>query len=261
MSYARTGSPLAILLASSGLFLGAACGAVDPAGPLELTQADGTTVAGSFVHGQTMVVFEASSDDGQTARLHLDIDGRLLDAELDLDGTLVEDGALDLRAEDKEALIGLRDAFGEAHPELVLTTLHGRFLNRHTDMIADAPTGYRFGERRVDVRDKVRSNTTYDDSEYTTCLYPGSWYTAYYDAGNGGTQWKWTRQANSGECLGRCGAGCNLFDDDIMLDCFEHDTCVDHFGGSVLGDSPNCGDEFDHAVAEYVVTYGAWCPY
>jgi hypothetical protein len=45
-----------------------------------------------------------------------------------------------------------------------------------------------------------------------------------------------------------------------MLDCFEHDTCVDHFGGSVFGDSPNCGDEFNHAAAEYAATFGAWCP-
>lgn len=228
---------------------------------LGLTALDDQRIAGVLEHDGTVVGFDARADDARHARLHLTIDGVALDASLDLRGVLDQDSdgvVLDARA--KAALVALRDALGREHPFLVQGTLHGRFLARHADWLADAPTGYRVERQHVDVIDRLAQHTTNDDSVYGTCLVAGRWYTAYYDAGNGGTQWAWNRQANSGSCLGRCGAGCNIFDTDLMLDCFEHDTCVDHFGGSVLGDNPNCGDEFNHAALEYVVTYGAWCP-
>ena len=42
-------------------------------------------------------------------------------------------------------------------------------------------------------------------------------------------------------------------------DCFDHDTCLDHLGGSALGDNPDCGDEFDHAMDDCFASYGADC--
>jgi hypothetical protein len=228
---------------------------------LEISTMDDTRVAGRFEHGDTVIGFDSTSLVQRRAALHLDIDGAAIDVELDVRGTLHQDGyQATLDADQLAALVALRDAVNLEEPDLVLGTLHGKFLSRHADWLGDAPAGHTFDVQDVDVADRVVGQSTNDDSIYNTCLSAGLWYTAYYDAGNGGQQWQWTRQANSGSCLGRCGAGCNIFDTDLMLDCFEHDTCVDHFGGSSLGDSPNCGDEFNHAMSEYVVTYGAWCP-
>lgn len=227
---------------------------------LEITSATPTSVSGTFTHGDSLVVFESASSDQRFATLHLEVNGIVLDAEMDVAGTLNEEGNFGaLQPADQAALIGLRDALGVEHPELVASTLQGTFLSRHADWIAEAPIDYAFGHRTIDVKDRI--GTTNNDDPYTTCLWPGSNYYAYYDAGNGGTQWQWYRTANSGNCLGRCGAGCNILDDDIMLDCFEHDTCLDHFGGSSLGGNSNCGDEYDHAVSEYLLTMGAFCPY
>lgn len=249
------------LLVSS--FVLGAC-AVEPdaeRSSLAITTHDGTRIAGTFQHDGALVAFDSVSLDQRRATLRLELDGAVIDAELDVRGTFHQDGnGTELGAGELATLLALRDAVNETAPEAVLGTLQGKFLSRHADWLADAPVGHRLDLQDVDVVDRVVANTTNDDSVYNTCLVAGLWYTAYYDQGNGGTQWQWTRQANSGSCLGRCGAGCNIFDTDLMLDCFEHDSCVDHLGGSVMGGNPNCGDEFNHAVNEYIVTYGAWCP-
>lgn len=268
------------LFTSLGVFaiaagLGAGCIADAPANrSLELSKLDSATIAGTLVTDRSTVRFESTSDDQRKVKLHLDVNGAAMDFSYDVDGTLTEDGGRNLLyGEDLTALLELRDAINFHHPKAVQGTLQGLFLSRHADWLADAPDGYAVETRTVDVSHKlaqrqrdeakggISANSTHDDDANTTCLRPGLVYTAYFDAGNGGTQWTWNRTANSGSCLGRCGAGCNIFDTDLMLDCFEHDTCVDHFGGSVLGDSPNCGDEFNHAVVEYTVTLGAWCPF
>jgi hypothetical protein len=257
MSFVRSTLCLGLVLAGC-----AAEDEADAAGPLRITQLDDSTIAGSFEHGASLVRFESSSVDQQHVRLVLDVDGKTIEASYDMVGILDEDGHLNaFDADDRAALVALRDAVQTEHAEVVIGSLQGMFLTRHADWIADAPDGYTFGLRMVDVQDRLQDRTTHDDDKDTTCLWPGAWYYAYYDQGNGGAQWQWLRQANSGSCLGRCGAGCNWFDDDIMLDCFEHDSCVDHLGGSTGGGNSNCGDEYDHAVAEYIVTYAAWCPY
>jgi hypothetical protein len=258
---------LFITVAGLGLGLGAGCASEMPRSrPLELTQLDGAIIAGSMVTDESKVTFMSSSSDQRVAVLHLEVNGAALDFTYDSEGMLTEDGHHNvLHAADRTALVQLRDAINGEYPEVVQGSLQGRFLSRHADWLADAPLEYTVETRTVDFRDKISrrkvANSTHDDDANTTCLRPGVTYTAFYDAGNGGAQWSWARVANSGSCLGRCGAGCNIFDTDLMLDCFEHDTCVDHFGGSVLADSPNCGDEFNHAVAEYAVTLGAWCPF
>lgn len=248
------------LIVAVGIGLLGACGVDDTGSTLELAS-DGTRIAGWFEHDGAAVRFESSSIDQRRASLRLELDGAVIEADLDVSGRFHQEGhGAVLDAPALATLLALRDAVNETHPELVLGTLQGKFLSRHADWLADAPVGHVLDEQIIDVEDQVLERTTNDDSIYGTCLVAGAWYTAYYDQGNGGTQWAWTRQANSGSCLGRCGAGCNWLDTDLMLDCFEHDTCVDHFGGSTLGGNPNCGDEFNHAAAEYVVTYGAWCP-
>lgn len=251
---------LAMFVAAAGLGVG--CTSDLPTGSLELSRLDNTTIAGTLVTDESVVIFESESLDQRLVALHLDVNGAAMDFTYNVDGVLTEDGHRAVLApKDLTALLDLRDAMNSQYTGVVTDSLQGMFLSRHADWLADAPAGYTVETRTVDVQDKVVANTTNDDSANTTCLRPGYNYTAYYDAGNGGAQWQWTRTANSGSCLGRCGAGCNFLDTDLMLDCFEHDTCLDHFGGSSLGGNTNCGDEFNHAVTEYTVTMGAWCPY
>jgi hypothetical protein len=249
-------------LVAVSLVLGACVGepGSDPSS-LQIWTKDATRVSGQFDRGDSVVRFESTSLDQRRATLHLEINDAVIDTTIDLQGTLHQDGHATVLGEDELAtLLALRDAVQTDEPDLVRGTLQGKFLARHADWLADAPVDHELDVQDVDVADRMAPQTTEDDSIYNTCLVAGYWYTAYYDAGNNGQQWMWTRQANSGSCLGRCGAGCNWFDHDLMLDCFEHDTCLDHFGGSSLGDNANCGDEFNHAMSEYVVTYGAWCP-
>ena len=262
-SYAL-GSWLSSFVVAAGF--GAGCTSDDASGPLEVTQLDDTTIAGSLVTDKSVISFESVSDDQRSVALQLDINGSAMRFTYDVRGTLTEDGGMTvLRADDLTALLELRDAINREHPELVQSSLQGMFLSRHADWLADAPNGYTVDTRIVESRNKVAKDgitkTTDDDNEFSTCLVPGLTYRAWYDEGGTGQRWMWDRVAGSGSCVGRCGSGCNFFDTDLMLDCFEHDSCVDHLGGSGLGDNPNCGDEFRHAAKEYVVTLGDWCPF
>jgi len=251
---------LAFFLSIGALSLGACASDEVSSGSLEITQLDDRAIVGSLVTDESVISFESTSDDQNLVALHLDVNGAAMDFTFEMNGTLTEDGRGNtLAPEDLRALLDLRDAINDTYPDYVTGTLQGTFLSRHADWLADAPVDYLVETREV-VSEKV-ANTTNDDSSSNTCLRPGTTYTAYYDAGNGGAQWQWNRVANSGSCLGRCGAGCNILDTDLMLDCFEHDSCVDHFGGSSLSGNTNCGDEFNHAVGEYTVTMGAWCPF
>lgn len=101
-----------------------------------------------------------------------------------------------------------------------------------------------------------------DDGALCMCPYGGGgWWWAWYDTTRYPYQLDWLRQKGSDtpECTGRCGAGCNFFDKEAFWDCFEHDTCLDHVGGSILGDNSNCGDEFNHAADDYIISYGWGC--
>jgi len=100
--------------------------------------------------------------------------------------------------------------------------------------------------------------------EGATCMCPYSGSTprySNYDKDTDGSVWRWNRKYGSAstDCRGRCGVGCNSFDQEAFKDCFDHDSCVDHLGGSSFSDNPNCGDEFSHAADDYVVSYGWSC--
>lgn len=100
--------------------------------------------------------------------------------------------------------------------------------------------------------------------EGTTCLpdYTRGYVTsANYKKDTDGTVWVWNRKYGSAstECRGRCGMGCNFLDKEAFKDCFDHDSCVDHLGGTSIG-GDNCGIEFDHAADDYIASYGWFCP-
>jgi hypothetical protein len=104
--------------------------------------------------------------------------------------------------------------------------------------------------------------------EGTTCMCPYSGTTpreSVYDArrpSDGAVvnlSWFLRYGSATPDCLGRCGPGCNFLDREAFKDCFDHDVCLTHVGGSVLGDNPNCGDEFNNAADDYVASYGWFC--
>ena len=111
--------------------------------PLQLTHNDANLIEGSFVHAGSVVTFDSRVVGPEHALLHLDVNGVTLTADLDLaGGAFTQDGGLGaLYADDVAALIGLRDAIGATHPELI-DTLHGKLLVRHADRMAEAPVGW-----------------------------------------------------------------------------------------------------------------------
>ena len=155
-----------------------------------------------------------------------------------------------------------------------------RVLLRMLEYYSQAPADYTMGRREQVVAPPANSksrthlmsndkNESTDSNELmyygedgTQCLCPGNYETAYFTGvkGRKTTYWTWYYQVGANSCTGRCGIGCNWFDNDYMVDCFEHDLCVTHFGGSSLGDNKHCGDEFYDAADDYIVTYGAYCP-
>ncbi|RMH42357.1 MAG: hypothetical protein D6689_08415 [Deltaproteobacteria bacterium] len=240
--------------------------------PLNIQILDDTTIAGTFVHGSTVVEFVSQSPDQQYGTLSLSINGANIDVEIDLaNGTYQEDGYLNaLYAPELEALAALRDAVQEAHPDLVLQTLQGKLLARHADRLAEAPAGFTFDHRVVDLAAARASARAVDRADAdgcggdgATCL-PGTdgWAYAVFDQGDDGTCWWWWRQYGEHEerCRGRCGEGCNhWFDDDYTWDCLDHDWCVYYFGGSSGSGNSNCGDEYWEAADDYALTYGPYC--
>lgn len=96
-----------------------------------------------------------------------------------------------------------------------------------------------------------------------TCMCPygnGGFKTSYYDD-QYGSKYAWVRKygQDSVSCAGRCGAGCNSADKEAFLDCFDHDSCVSHLGGSVVDFGGNCGDEIVRALDDYLASYGYCC--
>eukprot|EP00457_Paulinella_chromatophora_P008024 gb/GEZN01008051.1/.p1 GENE.gb/GEZN01008051.1/~~gb/GEZN01008051.1/.p1 ORF type:complete len:355 (+),score=26.61 gb/GEZN01008051.1/:78-1142(+) len=99
-----------------------------------------------------------------------------------------------------------------------------------------------------------------DDGALCMCPYGGgSIWTASYDIDAGDYSWGRYHGSDSNQCTGRCGAGCSVMDQQAFQDCFDHDSCVDHVGGSALRGNPDCGNEFDHAADDYLASYGFRC--
>ncbi len=232
---------------------------------------DATAISGTLVYAGSIIEFRSESVDQQRATLHLDVNGAELDVVLDLAAqTFTDDGHLNaLDAEDLAALVALRDAVSEARPDL-LETLQGKLLVRHADRMAEAPVGLTLDRHVVDMAAAAAADRVQDRADADGCGGDGAnclagtngWDYAVYDPGSNGTcVWTWAQYGeNQANCSGRCGAGCNhWFDDDYTWDCFDHDRCVDHYGGSTLSGNANCGDEFWDASDDYALTYGAWC--
>jgi len=98
-----------------------------------------------------------------------------------------------------------------------------------------------------------------EKDEGITCLNKGSTVKAIYDKGSNGTVIQTNIKVGNGykggECMGRCGGGCDKWwaASAWAKDCLDHDICiVDQNGKNDLANDTNCGDEFVHAADDYV---------
>jgi hypothetical protein len=243
--------------------------APEPGTPLEIETLDGTAVAGSFVNAGSLVAFRAESIDQQIATVHLDVNGVAFDARLDTTTrAYTEDGHLGaFYDEDLAALLALRDAFATELPDEITGTLQGRLLVKLADRLSEAPAGMTFDRRDIVVAENAgrvqdRADADGCGGDGSACLWgENGWDYAVFDwADNGTCYWQWAQYGNdASECQGRCGAGCSWWDHDYTWDCFDHDRCVDSWGGSTGSGNANCGDEFWDAADDWVVTVGSWC--
>lgn len=242
---------------------------------LQMTVVDDTTIAGSFDHAGSLIVFHSRSADQKNVELRLEINGAIMEFHVLIGESMTQDGRNNaLYAEDQAALMALADAVGNAYPEQVGNTLQGKFLVRHAGYLAWAPAGMTHGVKVTDVAASSevsdRGSTCWSsdcgskNNDGTTCLARNRVYRAHYDQGSSGAEWYWNRTVWSGNCLGRCGPGCAAWyssDNDAMQDCFDHDSCSDHLngGGGTGPTDSDCGDEFWHADGDYIKTLINYC--
>ncbi len=236
--------------------------------PLEISVNNDTTFAGSFTHAGSVIEFSVRSEGEQHAILSLEVNGAQVNVNLDLAArTFSQDGHLNaLYEDDLAALLALRDAVEEQYPDLVTNTLRGKLLARHADFLAEAPVGQTLDVRHVNMQtaavaltDRAGADGCGDDG--VRCLHGTDGYTnAKYDPGSNGTcVWTYARYGKKApHCNGRCGSGCSWWDHNYTQDCFDHDKCLDAYGGNNYPSNPNCGDEFNDAIDDYAVTYDPW---
>jgi hypothetical protein len=247
-----------------------ACGS-SSSSSLEVTRS-ANLVEGTFEATDTLVSFRSETTDQLRGVVHLNLDGVEITHTLDLSENVYEEDGGYGRLEQRHllGLIQLRDALIAQQPDLVTNQFEGRILMRYADRMAEAPTGYEMHARRVTaspatIRLEARPLSADADgcgSDGVKCLKGKngtSW--VYFDEGNGsaGTCFGSNSSYGGSNCTGRCGAGCNILDGDRTWDCFDHDKCLDQFGGSILGGNSNCGDEFDEAADDYIATMGSLC--
>jgi hypothetical protein len=265
-SSVRTGMRVTRLAISALWIASAACAAASPEppgplAPLELELA-GHALHGSFRGAEVPIAFSATLMTPDRASLVLTLPQLTLDVELDRAArTLIEDPHGDMLGKaDQAAMIALSDVLEAEHPELH-DHLHGALLVRMLDRFAEAPTGLALERHETSYTPRAPAPSLvagcFDDG--VQCL-PGTRGTtwAVYDDAAGSCTWQPTSYGGTG-CPGRCGAGCNWFDNDYTWDCLDHDRCVGAYGGSVLSDNPHCGDEFWEAADDYIATMGALC--
>jgi cysteine-rich repeat protein len=239
-------------------WLGAGCVDAPAAAPVEegltLDLAD-DSVQGTFGFEGKVVEFHAwTRDDGKRAAVDLEIDGKLLTIELDFESQhLVEDAHGEtFELGDRAVLLALRDAVAEKMPE-VIDTLHGKLLVKAADRYAEVPVGRSLARREVGFSLDVfpRYKTTGGcGGDGVTCL-SGTSGSSYAVFSSGSTCNAEPVSYGDSVCRGRCGMGCNWFDNDYTWDCLDHDVCLDH--------QNDCADEFTDAADDWAATMAPLC--
>jgi cysteine-rich repeat protein len=224
---------------------------VDPAGDLQINVAD-TTVDGTFLKDGRLVQFHATSEAQQTV-VAFDIDGIPLEITVDFAGhVLIEDphGSW-FDFPHRALLLGLRDAIGAKRPDAT-NTMQGTFLAKAADRFAEVPIGRPMPRNVIPLTSgtvpiPVQSGCGGDG---VSCL-PGTSGSSWAVFAASGTCQASNTQYGDSVCRGRCGMGCNWFDNDYTWDCLDHDVCLDF--------SNDCDDEFTEAADDWVATTAPLC--
>jgi len=104
------------------------------------------------------------------------------------------------------------------------------------------------------------------------CLAPGNRHQVNYDLGRTGRVIRrnatvgadWSRNGRDDRCVGRCGANCFGAPSTSRMyteDCLEHDICSASENASDGARDSNCGDEFDNAVGDTILSLSNICRY
>jgi hypothetical protein len=237
----------------------AACGdGLEPPPPGLAPTVAPSAIDGTFSANTLVVAFHASSSaGGRRATLALDIGGKTLDVAVDLDThVLSEDtGTSTFDFADRAALLALRDTAAAEHPEWS-ETLHGNLLLKTADRYAEVPIGHPLA-RHVSTFSLPRATGTKSEDlasacgdDGVTCL-PGTSGTSYAVFSIGDTCYAARTPYGDSVCRGRCGIGCNPFDQDYTWDCLDHDVCLDY--------SSDCSDEFAEAADDWIATLAPLC--
>jgi cysteine-rich repeat protein len=223
----------------------------DDQGDLELS-IQPTSIDGTFAYRGRVVGFHSeSSDGGARALIQLDVDGLPLDIAIDFEEeTLMEDAHDSVFGlEHRGLLLALRDAVAEHYP-MVLDTLHGKALVKTADRYAEVPLDLPLAPRHITLVPEVDAVVSGCGDDGVTCLSgtSGSSYAIFFAAGICDAR---STAYGDSQCRGRCGMGCNWFDNDYTWDCLDHDVCLDY--------SNQCDEEFNEAADDWVATLAPLC--
>jgi cysteine-rich repeat protein len=253
MSLKAGANGCAWLLVCLGPFVSSCASDGDHRGRLHMN-VDDTSIDGTFEQDGMLVGFSVKAIGDDRVTIALDIDGIPLDIAVDLSAqTLVEDahgGSFALAH--RTILLGLRDAIGDQHPE-VNDTLAGHLLVKVADRWAEAPIGRAMLRRDVSFAPQPEPAEAVKygcGGDGVTCL-PGTSGSSWAIFTHGGICDARSTPYGDSVCRGRCGAGCNWFDEDYTWDCLDHDVCLDY--------SNDCGDEFNDAADDWIATNAPLC--
>jgi cysteine-rich repeat protein len=225
----------------------------DRAGGLRINVSE-TAIDGTFERNGKLVRFSAESlADGDKTVAALEIDAKMLEIALDLGGQTLTENAHGASFDfaDRQILVALRDAIGSEGPD-VIDSFHGRFLAKTADRFGEVPIGHPMYDKIIPL---TSSNTPIPvtngcGGDGVSCL-PGTSGTSAAVFFASGTCQGVSVQYGDSICRGRCGVGCNWFDEDYTWDCLDHDVCLDY--------SNDCNDEFTEAADDWAATVAPLC--
>jgi len=219
-------------------------------------------IAGSFVHGSSLVSFVSRRAGPDRVVLRVDANALTFDASVDVSGKVARmDGHNGIMlAEDRAALAALFESLRPLGAGSVDARAHEVFLYRWIAYWAEAPVGTTLAARevrppRVSFESSrpggVNACQVADDNgiRYFNCNR--SPQVECHDAGHCFTCASRAAGRNSNDCAGECGPGCNGLNI-YTWDCLDHDYCCRIHGGCWNPWDGECGDEWWDADDDFI---------
>ncbi len=205
------------------------------------------------------------TETAEEINVNLKIDEHTLEAQVHLQPTSIHYDGHDavLTQKQKDVLATFADKFSyalvtsnENTTENFEISMMENVLFRIADYWAVAPTNFIYGQKAMRSIEISSNRSTGNDG--ITCINRNSsyflQYTNQFNQVISATRVAGYNGGGTYGCMGRCGANCGRWwiPSAWTLDCFEHDECSLNYSASGGGSDPNCGDEFDEAMDDYV---------